>query len=243
MARAVGVDLAFDQEVGPFAVRPVGVFLESLDGAQIEYEYLPDIQDEADDGDPGFVTYWQTVEALGDLPTWWKTIGLQREVGLLDSLAEAGQLITPREWLVWHAEHSSWFGIKLFVLFDAPDEITISELYAQVMDDEFDWQEAGDESGFPDFDLVGLRPDLETRGDTYPHREWALDTISMVAEGVVGYRFPRAEDGSVIIAQPDEWVPCRSGQIPAWAETEMLSGEELRREVYRRAGLPLPRAR
>ena len=233
MPRAVGIDLVHDQEAGPFESRPVGAFLESADGAQLDYEYLPNIQDEADDGDPGFVSYWQTVEALGDLPTWWKTIGVQRGVGLLDSVAEGGQLITPREWLVWWAEHASWFGIRTFTTsaIDA-DEITVRELYDLVMDGNFTGEAIPDGIDFPDFDLVGLRPALEVRSDTYPHREWAENTIEMVAEGVVGYRFPRDDDGEVVIAQPSEWIPCRSLEIPAWAQTELLVGEELRRAVF-----------
>ena len=116
MARAIGKSLAFDQPSGPFDVVPVGVFLESVDGAYLEYQFPVGVTDDADEDEVGFREYVPASEALGDLPIWWKTLGVQNEIGLFPSLAESGQFITPREWPVWNAEHSSWLGVKLFIV-------------------------------------------------------------------------------------------------------------------------------
>ena len=134
MPRAIGVSLAPDTFAGPLTPRPVGVFLESAHGAYMEYRFS-DAVENSDLDAYGFVEHRNAVEDLGDLMTWWKTLGVQDEVGLFpDLVAEVGgQLFTPREWLSGIRSTSRILVRKMFAISTAPsDDITVEELSAIV---------------------------------------------------------------------------------------------------------------
>ena len=195
MPRALGVDFRADPEAGGLAQRAIGVFLESLDGSDLEWKYAANIEDEADIGDPGFWTYLRTVDALGNLPEWWRKAGVMREseLGLFDSLIEANMLWTPREWLV-RRDVMSYPGFRFFTVFMVGDQMTLDRAYKRYVTDG-QAPRSGDRA--TDADLL-LLPDPELVG-WRPVSEGVLEfTINMLMTGVVGYRWPRSdEDGGV----------------------------------------------
>lgn len=190
MPRALGVDFRPSDAAAEMGQVPIGVFLESRDGSMLDWKYADNIVDDADVGDPGFRTYVRTVDALGSLPGWWSTAGVQREseLGLFDSLIEAGQLWTPREWMV-RRDVASYPGFRFFTVFMVADDTDIDGAYEQYVTEALP-PGGGDQDlpWLPDPELIGWRP---------AGSDVLRFTINMLMTGVVGYRWPRNEDGEI----------------------------------------------